>query len=159
MTADVSPPPEQLRSVLQRINLHRKPITASDEAGAPARPALAPLPRRTVRTPTHTQVPNEVLDQWLPLLSGPELKCLLLIIRRTFGWHQPADAMSLAQIEASLHAPKGTTRAEDNSLSRSTIIRALTSLEERGFIFRDRQQSKERGHEATVFALRLEEDP
>jgi len=36
--------------------------------------------------PNTTQVPNVVLDEWLPKLNGSELKVLLVVIRQTIGW-------------------------------------------------------------------------
>lgn len=35
-----------------------------------------------------THVPNEVFDNYLPILSGVELKILLIIIRQTYGWKE-----------------------------------------------------------------------
>ena len=36
--------------------------------------------------PNYTPVPDELFDEQLPDLSGAELKVLLYIIRRTFGF-------------------------------------------------------------------------
>ncbi|GAH63005.1 unnamed protein product, partial [marine sediment metagenome] len=41
--------------------------------------------------PTYTQTPNEVFDILLDILNGSELKVLLYIIRRTFGFKKESD--------------------------------------------------------------------
>src|SRR2546423_9842309 len=48
--------------------------------------------------PNYTLVPDEVFDRLLPELTGAELKVLLYIIRRTFGFKKDADSISLAQM-------------------------------------------------------------
>ena len=47
------------------------------------------------RSPRYTQVPDEVFDELMPRLSGAELKVLLYIIRRTFGFKKERDNISL----------------------------------------------------------------
>ena len=47
---------------------------------------LTPRPFRGFRSPSYTQVPDELFDELLVELSGGELKVLLYIIRRTFGF-------------------------------------------------------------------------
>lgn len=37
-----------------------------------------------------TQVPNLVLDQWMPRLTDVELRVLLVVIRQTLGWEEDA---------------------------------------------------------------------
>ena len=46
-------------------------------------------------TPRYTQVPDQLFDEWLPHLSEAELKVLLYIMRRTFGWKKDVDAISV----------------------------------------------------------------
>lgn len=52
-----------------------------------------------LKAPNHTQTPNELFDEWLPLLGLAELKVLMVIIRKTFGWHKIRDRISLSQLE------------------------------------------------------------
>ena len=66
------------------------------------------------RSPRYTQVPDEVFDEFMPHLSGAELKVLLYIIRRTFGFKKESDNISLQQL---LH---GITTAEGTVLDRGT---------------------------------------
>ena len=38
------------------------------------RSAIGPKIPRTVPPPNYTQLPNEILEAWLPILAGPEFK-------------------------------------------------------------------------------------
>ena len=95
-------------------------------------------------TPRFTQVPNTLFDELLPELGLGELKVLLYIMRRTFGFHKDADRISLHQIEA------GT------GLSRKSISAAVASLEEQGMVLVARSQS-EGVHGINTYSLRLRE--
>src|SRR6478672_9655611 len=49
-------------------------------------------------SPSYTQVPDELFDALMPSLGDAELRVLLYIIRRTFGFKRDADAISLSQM-------------------------------------------------------------
>jgi hypothetical protein len=49
-------------------------------------------------SPNYIQVPDELFDLLLPTLADNELRVLLYIIRRTFGFKREADAISLSQM-------------------------------------------------------------
>jgi hypothetical protein len=49
-------------------------------------------------SPRYTQVPDALFDELMAYLSGAELKVLLYIIRRTFGFKKESDNISLRQI-------------------------------------------------------------
>ena len=36
--------------------------------------------------PNSTQTPNVILDEWMPVLSGPEFKIISLLVRQTIGF-------------------------------------------------------------------------
>jgi hypothetical protein len=50
------------------------------------------------RSPTTTPIPDEVFDELMADLTGAELKVLLYICRRTFGFKKESDTISLHQI-------------------------------------------------------------
>lgn len=52
-----------------------------------------------ISAPNYTQTPNDLFDHWLPLLGEIELKVLLVIMRKTFGWHKKREKISLSQLE------------------------------------------------------------
>mgnify|MGYP000020474777 FL=1 len=72
-----------------------------------------------ILVPSAFQVPNEVVDEgWLKELTGGEIKVLLFIIRKTFGFNKIAgDRIPLSQIIA------GT------GLSRQSAVSAIAVLE------------------------------
>ncbi|WP_080512805.1 conserved phage C-terminal domain-containing protein [Actinobacillus pleuropneumoniae] len=47
--------------------------------------------------PNSFQVPNAVIDELMAEMSGVELKCYLLVIRKTKGWGKEQDTISIAQ--------------------------------------------------------------
>src|SRR5438045_1679723 len=49
--------------------------------------------------PNYTQVPNLLFDRWLSEISSlAELKVLLAVTRKTFGWHKREDALSISYL-------------------------------------------------------------
>jgi phage replication O-like protein O len=77
-----------------------------------------------IPTPNFTQAPNDLFDKWLPLLSESELKVLLVILRKTFGWHKIEDWISLSQLQ------------KLTGLSESSVLSAVKSLIERKLIYK-----------------------
>lgn len=41
--------------------------------------------------PNMTQTPNIILDEWIRLLSGPEFKILMILVRQTIGWEMDKE--------------------------------------------------------------------
>jgi hypothetical protein len=107
------------------------------------------------RLPTTTQVPDEVFDVLMPTLSGAELKVLLYICRRTFGFRKESDDIALSQLTSGITTRDGRVLDSGTGLARHSVINALKSLEEQGVIIATRHSSAERGHEATTYELRF----
>ena len=103
--------------------------------------------------PTTTPIPDQVFDELLHLLSGNELKVLLYICRRTFGFKKESDTISLSQMVNGITTRDGRTLDRGTGLSKATVARCLNTLEERNIIRRIRQFSDERGDEPTTYAL------
>ena len=79
--------------------------------------------------PNYTQTPNVFYDEIMSDLGYAELKCILYIFRRTFGFHKQSDKISLTQFEKGIEGlDKGT------GLGRKAIVEALKSLEQKGYI-------------------------
>lgn len=55
-----------------------------------------PSPRRII--PNTFQTPNMLTDEAMRLLSGNEVKCYLVIVRKTFGWGKDSDRIARSQI-------------------------------------------------------------
>jgi hypothetical protein len=50
-------------------------------------------------SPNHTQVPNDLFEEWLPKLTESELKLLLVLIRKTLGFHRKSFRLSVRGAE------------------------------------------------------------
>ncbi len=97
-----------------------------------------------IAPPNYTQTPNDLFDHWLPLLGEAELKVLLVIIRKTFGWHKKRDRISITQL------------SEITGLLRETVIKATTSLQSKGIIIKD--VKGQAGRQETHYELVIEEE-
>jgi phage replication O-like protein O len=78
-----------------------------------------------ISPPNYTQTPNDLFDRWLPHLGEAELKVLLVIMRKTFGWHKKRDRISITQL------------SDITGLLRETVISATKSLQSKGMIIKD----------------------
>lgn len=107
--------------------------------------------------PNYTIVPDELFDQLMVELSGAELKVLLYIVRRTFGFKRDSDNISLSQMLNGIQTRDGRTLDRGVGLSKKTLLQALNSLEERNVILTQRRQSAERGNEPTAYRLNVRE--
>src|SRR3954466_979968 len=116
---------------------------------------LAPRPFRGFRSPSYTPVPDELFDELLVDLSGAELKVLLYIIRRTFGFKRESDNISLSQMLTGLKTQDGRVLDRGVGLSKKTLLVALRALRERGVIVAEWRQSVEKGNEPTAYCLNV----
>ena len=80
--------------------------------------------------PRFTQIPDELLDDQMALLGHAELKVILHIMRRTYGWRKTSDDISLKQL------------AEGTGLSRRSVQDAVRTLEEKRLVFVERDLTK-----------------
>jgi hypothetical protein len=101
--------------------------------------------------PRYTPIPDALFDEVMAHLSGAELKVLLYILRRTFGFKKDSDAISLSQLCGGITKRDGTVLDQGTGLARNTVYPALRRLEALGIIVAIRQQSAERGNETTVY--------
>ena len=74
--------------------------------------------------PNPTQTPNELFDDHMKEMSGAELKVILAICRKTFGWHKDRDQISISQM------------MELTGLSNRAVIDAIKKLMGMGLIAR-----------------------
>ena len=97
-----------------------------------------------ITAPNYTQTPNDLFDYWLPHLKEGELKVLLVIMRKTFGWHKKRDRISISQL------------MRLTGLSKPSVIDASKSLQDKGIILRDK--TGEEGEQETYYELIVNED-
>jgi hypothetical protein len=105
--------------------------------------------------PNYTPVPDELFDEQLPDLSGAELKVLLYVIRRTFGFKRESDNISLSQMLNGLRTRDGRILDRGVGLSKKTLLQAIKSLEEQNIILTERRRSQEKGDEPTSYRLNV----
>jgi Bacteriophage replication protein O len=107
------------------------------------------------RSPRYTQVPDEVFDELMPRLSGAELKVLLYIIRRTFGFKKERDNISLSQLLHGITTAAGTVLDRGTGLSKKTLLDTIKNLIEKNLIISERRRSEEKGNEPTTYHLNM----
>lgn len=88
--------------------------------------------------PNSFQVPNALVDDLMAELGGIELKCYLLVIRKTKGWSKDFDAISLSQFVTFTGAGK------------TAVINALKNLVDAGLLVR-----KVGARNTSVYAINL----
>jgi hypothetical protein len=92
----------------------------------------------------------------MPHLKEAELRVLLYIIRRTFGFKKNADPISFNQFLNGITAKDG--RQLDNGCgikSRTNLNKALKSLEAKGIITTHKERGEKGELLATTYALRF----
>src|SRR6266545_1108463 len=110
---------------------------------APPAPSISTF--RGFRCPTYTIVPDEVFDGLLVELSGAELKVLLYIVRRTFGFKRDSDAISLSQMLRGIVTADGRALDRGVGISKPTLLQALRNLQAKNIIETERRRSSLRG--------------
>ena len=106
--------------------------------------------------PTTTPVPDQLFDELLHRLSGAELKVLMYIVRRTYGFKKQRDDISLAQLVNGIKSKTGRVLDQGTGLGKSSVARALNSLEEKNIILRTRRRSEAKGDQATTYMLNIQ---
>ena len=110
--------------------------------------------------PNFTAIPNIFLDEWAPTLTEGELRVALYIMRRTFGFQRDRDAISFSQLCEGITREDGTKLDHGTGMARTSVSRAVKSLETKGMLRAIRAGDAKRGKETTVYELLfMEEEP
>lgn len=110
--------------------------------------------------PGTTPVPDVVFDKLLSKLTGNELKVLLYIIRRTYGFGKNADAISLSQFREGIKTrdENGDEKVLDEGCGighNRTILVALASLEQKGCVTSKKRNTNAGDSDTTIYKLRF----
>lgn len=116
---------------------------------------LSQPPFQGFRFPNTTPVPDELFDELLADLSGAEVKVILYICRRTFGFKKESDNISLNQMLHGITKRDGEQLDRGLGLSKPTLLRALKELTQKNIIVSEQRASEERGHEPTNYRLNI----
>lgn len=107
-------------------------------------------------SPNTTPVPDVVFDRLLARLGEAELKSLLYIIRRTFGFKRDRDPISFNQFLRGITTRDGRVLDEGCGVrSRTTLSTALKSLEEKGIVVSEKGIDDQGENVTTVYRLRF----
>jgi Bacteriophage replication protein O len=109
--------------------------------------------------PNSTQVPDTLFDELLSELSGAELKVVLYIIRRTFGFKRQSDTISINQLLFGITKKSGEALDKGTGLSKPTLLQALKSLTEKNIILPTRQFDEKGGFMPTEYRLNIASTP
>ena len=75
----------------------------------------------------YTAIANEIMEALIKYpLPGAQMQCLLLIIRKTYGFHKLTDSISLTQF------------VEWTGINRSAVVRALNNLVKRNMVYKEK---------------------
>jgi Bacteriophage replication protein O len=108
-------------------------------------------------SPNYTMIPDQFFDEVMPHISEAELRVLLYIMRRTFGFKKGADDISLKQMVEGITTRDGRVLDRGCGLSKSAVAKGLRLLADKQIITAIRNQSRERGNLPTTYALRYVE--
>ncbi len=83
-----------------------------------------------ILVPSAFQVPNEVIDEgWLRELTGGEIKVLLFIIRKTFGFNKiGGDRIPLSQIIAGTGLSRQSAVSAIGVLEKCQLVRVIRGM-------------------------------
>lgn len=98
-----------------------------------------PLDRQILRVRKKTPfrfdpVPSLLIEEWLPHLSLPELRILLYICRRTWGFRKEWDAIAIDQFCSGIKDRNGKQVDSGTGFKKSHVKNTLAALESRGLI-------------------------
>ncbi len=105
--------------------------------------------------PNGTIVPDDVFDVLAPRLKESELRVLLYIVRRTFGFGKSADAISLRQLTDGIQTRDGRTLDYGTGMSRKAVVAGVRGLVEKGIITVHRHTSERGDQSVNVYRLRF----
>lgn len=103
----------------------------------------------------YTQTPDQFFDEVAPFLSEAQLKVMLYVIRRTYGFKKDADKISLNQMLNGIVTKEGKRLDYGVGVKKKALLKALNWLEENGYIIRTRNKNLKQADEATTFSLNI----
>jgi replication protein O len=104
-------------------------------------------------------VPDTLFDELLSELSGAELKVVLYIIRRTFGFKRQTDTISINQMLCGIKKKNGEVLDRGTRLSKSTLLKAIKELTDKKIILPTRQYDEKGSNMPTEYRLHIAAKP
>ena len=109
--------------------------------------------------PSYTQVPDDFFDILAPELKESELRVLLYIIRRTFGWKKESDAISLSQMVNGIKTKEGKKLDRGTGMSRKAVVAGCAGLVEKGIVVVEKRKSDNGDNDTNIYRLRFKGQP
>lgn len=113
---------------------------------------------RSKLIPNSTQIPNVYIDHLFPYLTEPELRAVIYIARRTYGFQKEKDSIGLGQFVDGITKGDGTILDHGAGLTRTTAIRTLKVLNLAGLINIKKAKVGSKGRKENVYSLNLDLD-
>jgi Bacteriophage replication protein O len=107
--------------------------------------------------PNYTPIPDEFFDVLMTQLSEAELRILLYICRRTFGFRKRADAISINQMLKGITTRDGRQLDNGAGLSKNGLMRGLKGLIEKEIIFVEKAMGEDGVNQVNIYGLRFRE--
>lgn len=107
--------------------------------------------------PTTTPVPDDIFDIIAPELTEAELRVLLYIVRRTFGFKKDHDSISLTQMVKGIKTRDGKILDRGTGMSRQGVMNGTKGLQEKGIIEVKKMVSAEGDRDVNIYSLRFRE--
>ena len=104
--------------------------------------------------PNTTPTPDLIFDQIMQELDEKELKVLLYIIRRTYGFKKSTDNISINQMVEGITKKDGTVLDKGTGLSKRSVQRAVQSLAAKNLIVVRQNFDATQGNLPSTFSLR-----
>ena len=104
-----------------------------------------------------TPIPDEFFDLLAVQLSEAELRVLLYIMRRTFGFKKTSDAISLSQLTDGIRKRDGSVLDHGTGLSKPSVLKAVSGLQAKGIIAIEKRTGYDGRNEVNVYSLRFQE--
>lgn len=111
-----------------------------------------------VTAPQYTQVPDVLFDAWAPHLSEAELRVMLYVIRRTFGFRRDRDAISLSQLCEGIVTRDGRRLDYGTGMRRKAVSNACQGLVSKGLLSIEKHIGPDGNNEINIYALCVAED-
>jgi hypothetical protein len=110
--------------------------------------------------PNTTPVPNTIIDQWMVSLTLSQLRVILYITRRTYGFGQPdGDTISLDQLMHGITRRDGTRLDHGTGLSERSLLQAIRDLRSMGMIRATTMTAPDGGSLPTRYSLHVSDAP
>ena len=85
--------------------------------------------------PNTTQTPNVIIDHLMSYLGDAEFKCLMYIVRRTYGFQKSVDRISLSQFTDGIQRD-GKVYDRGTGMTKPAVVEALKKLVELELVIR-----------------------